>query len=373
MLSTATTNAAAETDKSSYAALMAQIRDMAIQAKAKVLSVCPLGMTPPKPSTGTLVYTGVGVAGVATSPTGVVALADLGSSDGSRVLISSRVLIYTQGLSEKPISVPIPGAFLGGSLKVSNDGRFVAWAAGIDRGPTIYDIARARVQELPQTPNPCALQWIGDDLLVRNCPDEEVLFRKGEIEFAPVQTTLDAREAPHSLSLSRHATSDQLGESFVRGATVYPTMTAAEAAGAIVVSPIGHEAQPLRVGQELFVLGLLTAGVETPKDRMEADLRAGRASVGLIRMSDGRAIDFHDPVCSPRAMAASPSGTTFAILQGRTLLQFIDARTLTVIGSYSLDGPRDQPPEEIEFASDDTLLVMTRTEVRRHIVPTVPH
>jgi hypothetical protein len=167
--------------------------------------------------------------------------------------------------------------------------------------------------------------------------------------------------------------SDQLGESFVEGATVYPTRAAAEAAGALVTSPIGSEGQPLRVGRELFVLGLLTSGIATPEDRIEADVRARRASLGLIRMSDRKGIDLHDEDCAPRSMAASPSGSSFAILQGGALVQLIDPRSLIVIGAYRLEGPWDQPPEEIASSADDTLLVMTPTAVWRLTVPVMPH
>jgi hypothetical protein len=361
------------------AGLQAEVAEL----KSKVLSVCKLspGATPTLPSTK--VYEGNGLAGIATSPTGIVALADLGTYGDDK---GSRVIIYTHGLSADPISVPIPGAFTQYSLKISNDGYYVAWMAGIQQGPTIYDVRVRKSQDLSQTSNPCADQWIGDDLLIHDCPDTMVLFRLGPAGFAPFHTASAAIDLKDH-SESREAISDQLGESFIKGGVVYPSREAAEAAGAVVVSPIGAAYPPIRAGQDLFLVSGPRFNVPDPvrakqvewanarsdgPDKKIIVALASRRTPGLVRMSDLRSIDLKNADCYPGAIAVSPNGNAIAILQGGVLIQILDPKTLSVISSFRIDRPWDRPPQEIAYASDDTLLVMTRTDVSRYVVAAPP-
>jgi hypothetical protein len=113
ILSIAATSARAETANGGDAAFMAQLREIVAKERAKVLRVCRLGAVPPTPLVGTPVYSGVAVAGIAANPTGIVAMADLGLGDAKK----AKVLIFTRGLSQSPVSVPIPGAFTERSLR----------------------------------------------------------------------------------------------------------------------------------------------------------------------------------------------------------------------------------------------------------------
>jgi hypothetical protein len=275
------------------------------------------------------------VADVDANPLGTVALFDFDGLDGS-------VFIFPRGPSEPSISVKMQHpAYEDGSLKVSNDGRFVAWVTGVD--PfflTVYDVTEAKSQDLTQVSHPGPVQWIGDELLVED-RFRVVTFRKGDSGFAPVKTVDDDPAIP---SPPPEAVSDQLGESFV-GKEVYPSRAAAEAAGEVVVPARPSDLAPLRVGKELF-RGIGAHGTTG-------------AAPFLIRLSDKRRLDLRTDACDPQSMAAAPGGAAFAILQGDGLIQVIDPQTLGVIAAYTLDLPWDQLARKIAYASADLLIVAT--------------
>lgn len=291
---------------------------------------------------------------IATSPTGAFALVDFAQTSADQ----SKLLIYPRGPSSAPILIPLEGAFLQPSLKISSDGRFIAWVSGSEPVASVYDVVRARTQRLPQAPAPGSDQWIGDELLVRDYTGRIVVFGRGRGGFAPVHADrgrFDPRGPP------RAAVSDQLGESFMRGEVVYPSRAAAEAAGAVVVPPAGSALAPFRAGGELFVFQGAAGGPPTAEGSDAVRLDAPDAPLRLVRVSDRKALDLHRRACLPDSMAASPGGTRFAILQAGALVQIIDARTLTLTGAFELD----QPASRIAFLSDGALLAMTPKQVIR--------
>lgn len=338
---------------------LTQLRAMLDQRKADVLRLCPLAPRP-TPLTGATIHEG-SIVDLATSPAGQVAMAAFDQDD-------NRVLVFPRGLSEGSVAIGIPGAFEAESLKISNDGRFVAWAAGAPPVLTVYDVAEGTAQRLPQITNPCAVQWIGEQLLVRNCPGQVVTLARGEGGFTPVQTVDDDARVSPRIS-QREAISDQLGESFMRGPDVYPSRAAAEAAGSIVVSSIGSARAPLRVGRDLFVLSNRTSGPATAQENEWISLAPNGPTPRLVRVSDGKELDLRDRACLPDSMAAPPGGSTFAILQGGALIQILDPQTLTVIGTYTLESPWNVPPTKIAYVSKNTILVMTSGSVARYELP----
>jgi hypothetical protein len=325
------------------------------QQQADVQRLCPLIQSSPKVQPGASVLK-ADVADMATNPQGPTALAVLDLND-------SRVVVYPLGLSKAPVAIKMLGEFTGGSLKISSDGRYVAWIAG---ALSVYDIAKAKLQEIQPLSRPCADQWIGDELLVRDCPWHLVTLALTEGGgFTPVQTVEDGFRPP-----KRHAISDQLGETFMSGSEVFGSRGAAEASGAIVDTPVGFASSPLRVGRDLFVLRTSATGPATAEENEFLFASTDNLAPKLVRVSDAKTLDLRDHTCLPRYMAASPSGATFAMLQGGSLIQVLDPKTLEVIAAFKLDSTWTDAPAQIAYASETTMLVRYSKGVVRYELPT---
>ncbi len=348
----------------SYAPAIAQDADARMYAGLQsafdetqkvVQRVCPLA---PNISTHPIfVKFGEGTADIATTAQGQIALTVLRSGD-------SHVLIFPAGIQSTPTSLAIDGALVDGSLKLSRDGHFVTWLDAF--GPFhVYDLSEKKLLEVKGVENPCSNQWIGNELWVHDCRRQVVIaFHQTDRGFELFRTIDD--KLP---STGREAISDQLGESFMRGPEVFTSLAAVEAAGAVVTSPIGSERAPLRVGSELFLLRLTDHGPASAEENRMIDFSSEDAVPKLVRVSDGKTIDLHNRACLPLSMASSPTGAKFAVLQGSSLAQIFDAKTMKPVSSFKLDARFSNAPRRIAFETESVLLVMTNTGVVRYSLP----
>ena len=275
------------------------------------------------------------------SPTGVVAIADQKNE---------QAVIFAKGVDHAPLPpISFRGAFAGETMRLSDDGRFVAWSSTTRL--YVFDVI---ANHLVSTTVMSIFddQWIGDDLLfIGSDPNdfnhkstvlmkwdgngfrEQVLstWAFGKETIAP-ETANAGKPTDESVALS-----DQFGSSFLSGDNVYRSVTDVlrDGRGFILHRNTIYRDRVYRLGRTLLQLGdngnYFLANDKAPWLLILRDGRSGKviqtAPVAL-------------PWCVPKDIAVTSGGTKFAALVSGTSILIVDASDLVARMVYGLQTPR---------------------------------
>ena len=296
-----------------------------------------------------VIYAGP-IDGWAVSQNGAVAIAS--ASRGN-------ILIFPSGVDHAaapPISI---GHGFDDSMRFSNDSRFLAWSDITT--DYIFDLKKMEVVwELPpdRTYLPIlSQQWIGNDLLIQTyAADDSLLlirYEGGAFHKTILTSELFPRHGPDGFD--RIATSDQLGQRFLRGDKVYTSVQEGLADNAIVVPHDLHLA-PLpnifRAGDRLMrVIGPDPYQRTHGGDWDTIELRDAKSGQKLL--------EHRESACRPNLVTTTPGGDAFAILNGLETVAIEDRHDLAVKLLYNLIAPPGTmaTPRDIAFLPDNRIVV----------------
>jgi hypothetical protein len=317
----------------------------------KSADACAAGPVPRMSFQPTTVYPDA--IGVTASASGLVAIADLKQD---------RLLVYAGGLEQEPIKLALGGSYSPDAQQLSEDGRYLAFAAH----------ARLYIMDLPAKKivgswqyDPGEMQWMGHDLLVgwqdiaHNQHGDILLRQTGEdFRVEPLPTLDDGPgKPPDAAYFARHATSDQLGHSFLRGDKLYADAAVAAADGAIPSA-----ASSSWVGGTVYRSGDRLLDVR----QKDVPFTGGPMNAPyVLTLHDGKtgaviqARTLPDR-CIPNAVAAMPDGGGFLMQVSGPMLQLLDSEDLHVKAVYRLLAPPLASPASISLLPGNRLLTATQ-------------